>query len=90
MSVADEPLSGTKTVTIPYKNTVGELNFLAGIITSNGNVGIGTTNPENIEGWNKVMEVKGFSNSKLITSTSDITTGIWSHNTDIFSAPAGA
>ena len=53
-------------------------------------MGIGTTNPENIEGWNKVMEVKGFSNSKLITSTSDITTGIWSHNTDIFSAPAGA
>ncbi|WP_407487812.1 hypothetical protein [Elizabethkingia anophelis] len=88
-SIADEPLSGTKTVTIPYKNTVGELNFPTGIITSNGNVGIGTTSPENIEGWNKVIEVKGFSNSKLITSTSDITTGIWSHNTDIFSAPAG-
>ncbi|MCT4012748.1 hypothetical protein HZQ24_10395 [Elizabethkingia anophelis] len=44
-SIADEPLSGTKTVTIPYKNTVGELNFPAGIITNNGNVGIGTTNP---------------------------------------------
>ena len=45
-SIADEPLSGTKTITIPYKNTVGELNFPAGIITNNGNVGIGTTNPQ--------------------------------------------
>lgn len=88
-SIADEPLSGTKTVTIPYKNTVGELNFPAGIITNNGNVGIGTTTPENTESWNKVLEVKGTANSKLITTTSDITTGMWSHNTDIFSAPAG-
>ncbi|CAM3898532.1 hypothetical protein ELBR111191_15780 [Elizabethkingia bruuniana] len=88
-SIADEPLSGTKTVTIPYKNTVGELNFPAGIITNNGNVGIGTTTPENTESWNKVLEVKGTANSKLITTTSDITTGMWSHNTDIFFAPAG-
>nr|WP_233174468.1 hypothetical protein [Elizabethkingia sp. ASV34] len=88
-SIADEPLSGTKTVTIPYKNTVGELNFPTGIVTNNGNVGIGTTTPENTESWNKVLEVKGTANSKLITTTSDITTGMWSHNTDIFSAPAG-
>ncbi|TYO84920.1 hypothetical protein LX74_03725 [Elizabethkingia miricola] len=88
-SIADEPLSDTKTVTIPYKNTVGELNFPTGIVTNNGNVGIGTTTPENTESWNKVLEVKGTANSKLITTTSDITTGMWSHNTDIFSAPAG-
>ncbi|KUG12709.1 hypothetical protein BEI02_12950 [Elizabethkingia sp. HvH-WGS333] len=88
-SIADEPLSGAKAITIPYKNTIGELNFPTGIITNNGNVGIGTTNPENIEGWNKVMEIKGTTDSKLITSTTDVTTGIWSHNYGFFSAPTG-
>lgn len=49
-------------------------------ISADGNIGIGTTNPENSESWNKVLEVKGNETSKFINSTSMITTGIWSHD----------
>ncbi|WP_407484414.1 hypothetical protein [Elizabethkingia meningoseptica] len=44
-SITDEALSGTKTITLSYKNAVRELNFPRGIISNDGNVGIGTTNP---------------------------------------------
>ncbi|MCL1666889.1 hypothetical protein M2T82_02315 [Elizabethkingia ursingii] len=56
---------------------------------SNGNVGIGTTNPENSESWNKVLEVKGNETSKFINSTSTISTGIWSHDYGFYGSPAG-
>ncbi|MCL1676976.1 hypothetical protein [Elizabethkingia meningoseptica] len=58
-------------------------------IIDNGNVGIGTSYPENIEGWSKVMEIKSSTDVKLIASTSDITTGIWAHNYGFFSSPPG-
>jgi hypothetical protein len=43
----DEPLNGTQTVDVPYENTPsGTVNsFPGGIWRSDGNVGIGTTNP---------------------------------------------
>ena len=55
----------------------------------NDNVGIGTTNPENAENWEKVLEVKGNEHSKIITSSSKITTGVWSHNYGFYGSPAG-
>ncbi|WP_236709574.1 hypothetical protein [Elizabethkingia ursingii] len=58
-------------------------------IDNNGNVGIGTTNPENAEGWNKVVEIKGNETSKFINSTSTISTGVWSHNYGFYGSPAG-
>ena len=59
------------------------------IIKENGNVGIGTLNPENSESWNKVLEVKGNETSKFINSTSTISTGIWSHEYGFYGSPAG-
>ncbi|MDB5014381.1 MAG: hypothetical protein JWQ25_2583, partial [Daejeonella sp.] len=55
----------------------------------NGNVGIGTITPENSEGWDRVLDVLGNSHSKIVASTSQVTTGIWSHNSGIYGAPAG-
>lgn len=54
-----------------------------------GNVGIGTTTPENAEGWAKVLQVLGSSDSKILASSSAIHTGLWSHNNGFFGAPAG-
>ncbi len=54
-----------------------------------GNVGIGTTNPENREGWEKVVEIAGNTNSKLLVSSSGIKSGLWSHSLGFYGAPAG-
>lgn len=59
------------------------------IINENGNVGIGTLNPENSESWDKVLEVKGNLHSKIITSSANITTGIWSHEVGYHNSPIG-
>jgi len=43
----DEPINGTNTVEIPYENSFkGVVNLPGGIWRGDGNVGIGTTNPE--------------------------------------------
>ena len=54
-----------------------------------GNVGIGTMNPENNNGWDRVLNVYGTSHSKITTSSSNVNTGIWSHNSGYYGAPAG-
>ncbi len=48
----------------------------------NGNVGIGTDTPSNIQGWGKVLDVRGSGHSKILTSTSGAAylTGIYSHS----------
>src|SRR3972149_8777765 len=58
-------------------------------LTSDANVGIGTNYPENSESWNKVLNVYGQYHSKIITTTSSVHTGIWSHNSGYYGAPAG-
>lgn len=55
----------------------------------NGNVGIGTSNPENSEGWHKVLDVYGSSHSKILATTASVQTGIWSHSTGFYNSPAG-
>ncbi|MCL1666890.1 hypothetical protein M2T82_02320 [Elizabethkingia ursingii] len=59
------------------------------LYSKNGNIGIGTTNPENSESWNRVLEVKGNETSKFINSTSTISTGVWSHDYGFYGSPAG-
>jgi hypothetical protein len=54
-----------------------------------GNVGIGTTAPENSAGWNRVLDVYGGSNSRIITRTTNIITAFTSHNSGFYGAPAG-
>lgn len=59
------------------------------VTDTNGNVSIGTPIPENSEGWNKVLEIKGNETSKFINSTSTISTGVWSNNYGYYGSPAG-
>ncbi|WP_160111876.1 tail fiber protein [Aquimarina sp. AU58] len=51
-------------------------------ILTNGNVGIGTQNPSNAQGWNRVLDVAGSQHSKILaTSVNEkYKTGIFSHN----------
>jgi hypothetical protein len=59
------------------------------IKTESGNIGIGTDNPENSEGWNKVLNVHGNAHSKIITSSTNVGSGIWSHNDGFYGALPG-
>lgn len=77
-------------------NTDRNLNIVMGTsgterlrITSAGNVGIGTISPENVENWQKVLEVKGTNHSKSLVSTTSIISGLWSHEIGTYGAPAG-
>ncbi|MGN7787300.1 hypothetical protein ACTJIJ_22390 [Niabella sp. 22666] len=54
-----------------------------------GNVAIGSTIPENAEGWGKVLEVKGALHAKSMVSTANIISGLWSHESGHYGAPAG-
>ncbi|MCH5718191.1 hypothetical protein [Niabella hibiscisoli] len=54
-----------------------------------GNVGIGTVNPENAEGWHKVLEVKSANNAKSLVSSENVISGLWSHEWGFYGAPAG-
>jgi len=62
-TVADEAISGTQTVLVPYKSRLAGNAFLPGngIWSSNGNVGIGTTSPDanlTVNGTIHAKEVK--------------------------------
>jgi hypothetical protein len=50
---------------------------------SGGNVGIGTTAPSNTQGWDKVLNIDGAGNSKMIASSSgqNFRAGVYSHST---------
>jgi len=52
------------------------------------NVGIGTTSPENGEGWSKVLDILGDQHSKLSLRTSNIDARVLVHNIGWWSAPA--
>ena len=51
-------------------------------INVNGNVGIGTSTPSNIQGWDRVLDVAGVDNSKILaTSRNGLSkVGVFSHN----------
>jgi hypothetical protein len=50
-------------------------------IIGNGNVGIGTKNPSNDQGWNRVLDVAGSGHSKILVTADNSTfkTGIFTH-----------
>jgi hypothetical protein len=58
-------------------------------VLANGNIGVGTLSPENSDSWDRVFDVYGNAKSKIIATTSSIQTGLWSHNSGIYEAPAG-
>jgi hypothetical protein len=51
-------------------------------ISENGNVGIGTSNPSNDQGWNKVLDVAGSGHAKVLVTAdnSNFKTGVFSHS----------
>jgi hypothetical protein len=51
-------------------------------LMDNGNVGIGTTNPSNSQGWNKVLDVAGSGHAKILATSDNATfrTGLYSHS----------
>ena len=56
-----------------------------------GHVGIGTTTPENGEGWNRVLDVLGAGNARLSvrTATGKIDARLMAHDDGFFGAPSG-
>ncbi len=58
-------------------------------IVANGNVGIGTTTPENSENWNAVTDLFGNQTAKLSVRTANIDARVLAHNTGVWNAPAG-
>lgn len=61
------------------------------VYLNNGNVGIGTPTPENAEGWNTVLDVKGDDHSKIIATTNNgsVHAGLWAHAYGFYGAPIG-
>ncbi|HEX8576839.1 MAG TPA: hypothetical protein VF677_11150, partial [Flavobacterium sp.] len=62
-------------------NDNGMNNPIKATFQSNGNVGIGTVSPSNIQGWDRVVDVAGLNHSKILATSSNATykTGIFSH-----------
>ncbi|MDN3588083.1 hypothetical protein QWY86_15475 [Pedobacter aquatilis] len=50
-------------------------------VSSNGNIGIGTVDPDNVQSWQKVLDVYGNVNSKFLVRSSSVKTGVFSHET---------
>ncbi|WP_228457574.1 hypothetical protein [Chryseobacterium mucoviscidosis] len=46
-----------------------------------GNVGIGTTTPDNVQNWDKVLDIYASAHSKLLVRSLNVKTGIFSHET---------
>ncbi len=59
------------------------------LAVSGGNVGIGTTSPENAEGWSKVIDVLGAGTTKLSVRTANIDARVLTHEVGWWGAPAG-
>jgi hypothetical protein len=65
--------------------SMGQTNTFPGT----GDVGIGTLNPENIEGWKKTLEIYGDLHSKILVSSDGVKTGLWNHASGYYGALAG-
>lgn len=70
-------------------NSGGFTSWHKMITEYNNKVGIGTDDPENAEGWHKVLEVKSAINAKSLVSTENVISGLWSHEWGFYGAPAG-
>lgn len=83
------PVTGTGTANYLPKFTGASSIDNSVIYESNGNIGIGTTTPENSESWEQVLDVRGIAHAKSIVTTTNVHTGVWSHNSGFYGAPAG-
>ena len=73
-----------------WKVGIGTTNpGTAKLAVMGGNVGIGTTSPENSDGWGMVLDVYGSGHAKSIVTAGTIQTGVFSHTSGYYGAPAG-
>jgi adhesin HecA-like repeat protein len=60
-------------------DVVGNIRNTEGSISSGGDLAIGTTWASNDQGWNRVIDLYGANNSKLLVRSSTVKTGIFSN-----------
>jgi hypothetical protein len=85
-----DPGTGFTFYTAPSGTSGNAITWTTGIVNSiNGNVGIGTTSPENAEGWSRVFDLLGATNAKLSVRSNLIDSRILAHESGWFGAPAG-
>ncbi len=86
---ANSAVANNRNLELGYSDNSGVFYPSVVVNAENGNVGIGTNNPENSEGWNKVLDIYGSAHSKILATTANIQTGIWSHSSGYYNSPAG-
>ncbi len=62
---------------------------VGGILGTGANVGIGTSSPENSEGWSRVLDVLGGPHTKLSLRTTNIDARVVAHETGWWGGPVG-
>jgi len=58
-------------------------------VGADGDVGIGTAEPENAEGWTRTVDILGGANAKLSVRSSAVDARVLAHDAGFFGAPAG-
>lgn len=58
-------------------------------VQRNGNIGVGTTDPENTERWNRVVDILGTGNAKLSVRTASVDARVLAHDSGFWGSPAG-
>ena len=71
----------------PLINNIYDFNYQTtfsnnGDVAFSGNVGVGTSIPSNLQGWNKVLDVSGVNGSKILATSENALykVGVFSHN----------
>jgi hypothetical protein len=88
-------LGGTLTQNTNIGTSSFSLSFLGsggtqGLYISNtGDVGLGTTNIENADGWNKVFDIYGTYHSKLSVRSSNVDARVLANNNTFWGSPSG-
>ncbi|MCA2709490.1 MAG: tail fiber domain-containing protein [Microcystis sp. M025S2] len=86
LSAKEVTFSGALTVNnISVSNNVTISRDLATL----GNVSIGTLTPENQDGWNRVLDIKGSEYTKLSIRTDKIDGRVLAHDSGFWGAPGG-
>ncbi|MEV6923692.1 hypothetical protein AB0M46_04125 [Dactylosporangium sp. NPDC051485] len=78
-------LLGTLNVTADSSRDAGP----ALSVNASGDVGVGTTTPENADGWSRTLDLYGSATAKLSVRAPGIDARIMAHNAGTYGAPAG-
>lgn len=79
--------NGVSTLNYSYIGTAHDNTYM--VFQPDGHIGVGTTAVENAENWARAFQVHGSSSAKSMVTTANVRSGLWSHNTGFYGAPAG-